>query len=167
MPKITIVVSAMAPVPAPPQTPPPANPPLGSQETFTDDLVLMRYNNRTPGNGPNDLPQNPQQRLAGTHSGTLTLLRIAGLGDRFYPSGTYVIQYVATYRFNNLPNTPLQKGQVTAQGLLLLDSTNNFTPLDTPNKFAITGGTDAYDEARGEVSELQNPTNDKELEILV
>jgi hypothetical protein len=61
----------------------------------------------------------------------------------------------------------LQKGQVTAQGLLLLDSTNNFTPLDTPNKFTITGGTDAYDEARGEVSELQNPTNDKELEILV
>jgi|RhiMethySRZTD1v2_1073278.scaffolds.fasta_scaffold110589_5 hypothetical protein len=165
MPKIKIVVSGVPPVPPPTPTPPPQNPPLGSQETFTDDLVLQQYNNRTPGNGPNDLPPNPAQRLAGTHSGTLTLLRIAGPGDRFYPPGTYVIQYVATYKFNNLPNTPLAAGQVTTHGVLLLDSNNNFAPLETPNKFAITGGTDAYDLARGEVSELQNPTNDKDLEI--
>ena len=113
MPKIKIVVSAMPPVPLPTPTPPPQNPPLGNQETFTDDLVLKQYNNRTPGNGPNDLPPNEADRLAGTHSGTLTLLRIAGPQDRFYTPLTFVIQYVATYNFNNLPNTPLAAGQVT------------------------------------------------------
>jgi hypothetical protein len=37
-----------------------------------------------------------------------------------------------------------------------------------PNKFAITGGTDAYAKARGEVIELPIPTrpiNDKELPV--
>jgi hypothetical protein len=44
-------------------------------------------------------------------------------------------------------------------------SLTDFVPLETPNKFAITGGTDAYDEAHGEIVELQNQTNDRELHI--
>jgi hypothetical protein len=55
---------------------------------------------------------------------------------------------VATYKFNDLRRTPLKKGQVTAPGLVLFRglSLTDFIPLETPNKFAITGGTDAYDE---------------------
>jgi hypothetical protein len=48
---------------------------------------------RTPGNGRNDLPQNAARRLAGTHSGSVTLLRIAGVNDRFYPAGGVVLVY--------------------------------------------------------------------------
>jgi hypothetical protein len=42
-------------------------------------------------------------------------------------------------------------------------SLTDFIPLETPNKFAITGGTDPYDEAHGEIVELQNSTNDRVL----
>ena len=131
---------------------------------FTDDLVLQRCDNRTPGSG---LPQNQQQRLAGTHSGTVALLRKAAAGDRFYQPRTYVLLYVAAEKFNDLRNTPLKKGQLTTHGLLLFlpDSSCSFTPLEIPNKFARTGRTDAYDRARGEVIELQNQTNDRELDI--
>jgi len=38
---------------------------------FSDDLVLERIDNKKPGNG---LPQSPQHRLAGTHSGFATTL---------------------------------------------------------------------------------------------
>ena len=162
--KIEILVGVMPPVGAIP-TQPPANPAVGDQEVFDDDLVLKRYNNRTPGNGPNDLPQDPAQRLAGTHSGTLTLLRIAKAGDRFYPQGALVIQYVATYRFKAVPNTPLQRGQVTTRGLVVLKS--NFDVFEPPVKFAITGGTDAYAMARGEVTEGLTGADDRLLEIEV
>jgi hypothetical protein len=110
--KIEILVGVMPPVGAIPSQPP-TNPAVGDQEVFDDDLVLTRYNNRTPGNGPNDLPQNPAQRQAGTHSGTLTLLRIAQANDRYFPQGAFLIQYQGTYRFKTLPNTPLAEGQVT------------------------------------------------------
>jgi hypothetical protein len=72
MPKIEILVGVMLPVGAI-QSQPPANPVVGGQHVFDDDLELKRYDNKTPGNRPNDLPQNPAQRLAGTHSGILTL----------------------------------------------------------------------------------------------
>ena len=68
----------------------------------------------TPGNGRNDLPQNAARRLGGTHSGSVTLLRITGANDRFYLAGSVVLEYEGTYRFNAVPNTPLKKGQVTA-----------------------------------------------------
>jgi hypothetical protein len=78
----------------------------------------------------------------------LTLLRKAQPGDGFYQPNTYVIQYLATYKFNDLPKTPLKKGQVTAQRLVLFRRLRltGFVPLETPSNFAITGGTDAYDE---------------------
>jgi hypothetical protein len=41
-----------------------------------------------------------------------------------------------------------------------LDSTNNFQSLDNPIRLAITGGTDAYMTARGQITEEDpNPTS--------
>jgi hypothetical protein len=79
--------------------------------------VLKQYNRKRPGRG---LPKKEEDRYAGIHSGTVSLLRIAGPGDRFYKPHdprTFVVQYVATYKFNDLRRTPLKKGEITAQGL--------------------------------------------------
>ena len=129
----------------------------GKRFAFSNDLVLERYDNKTPGHG---LPQNQQQRLAGTHSGFVTTLRIAAANDRFFPPGTEVFEYEGTYKFNTLPNTPLQKGQVTAKGIFAVDSNDNL--LDPPPNFAITGGTGPYARARGEIIE-GNPTAESRL----
>jgi hypothetical protein len=78
--------------------------------SFTEDVVLKQYNRKRPGHG---LPKKQEDRYAGVHSGTVTLLRDAGPGDRFYKLHTFVVQYVAT----NLRRTPLKKGEITAQGV--------------------------------------------------
>ena len=52
---------------------------------FSDDLVVERIDNKKPGNG---LPQSPQSRLAGTHSGFATILRVADANDKFFPEGS-------------------------------------------------------------------------------
>ena len=140
-------------------------PAVGDRATFSNDLRLDRYNNRTPGNGPNDLPQNDAQRRAGTHSGTVTILRIAAASDLFFPPGSFLLEYDATYKFNTLANTPLQRGQVTARGVFLTDS--NFNDLEQPNTFAITGGTGPYANARGEVVEGIPNVDDRLLKIEV
>jgi hypothetical protein len=161
--KIKIVVSVIEPIPAP--TPPsfPTPLPLGYQLFFTEDVVLKRYKKKRPGWG---LPKKDEDRYAGIHSGTLTLLRKTGPGDRFYKPGIFVWQYVATYKFNDLPKTPLKKGQITTHGLILVDTTiTPHTLLEKPNRYALTGGTDAYAKTRGEVIELHNATNDRELYI--
>ena len=49
---------------------------------FSDDLVLERIDNKKPGNG---LRESPQNRLAGTHSGFGTTLRAADANDKFFP----------------------------------------------------------------------------------
>jgi hypothetical protein len=72
---------------------------------------------------------------------------------------------VATYKFKTVPNTPLKKGQVTTRGLFLLD--NNFNAVETPIRFAITGGTDFYRKARGQVIEGVTAATDRLLEIEV
>jgi hypothetical protein len=78
--------------PASTQTPPPPDPPLGRQETFTDDLVLKQYNRKKPKHGlPKEEEEEEEDRLAGIHSGTLTLLRKAQPGDRFYQPNTYIL----------------------------------------------------------------------------
>jgi hypothetical protein len=159
--KIKIVVSVIKPIPPPPEPTHPAAPPVGYQVFFTEDVVLKRYKRKRPGFG---LPKKDEDRYAGIHSGTLTWLRIAQQGDRFFKPGIEVIQYVATYKFNDLPKTPLKKGQITTHGLILFDGTTH-TIFEKPNKYALTGGTDAYAKARGEVIELQNLTNDRELYI--
>jgi hypothetical protein len=122
----------------------------GKRFVFSNDFALVSING---------IPQSLQP--AGTHSGFLTTLRIAGTSDNFYPPGSYLIQYEGTYRFNAVPGTPLQKGQVTARGVLYLDS--SFSPLDQPTRFAITGGTDTYLTARGQITEPNQ--DDRELDI--
>jgi hypothetical protein len=71
----------------------------GHRFLFSNDLALERYDDSTPGSG---LPQDEDQRLAGTHSGFVTLLRVAGANDRFFPDGSDLWQYDATYKFNTL-----------------------------------------------------------------
>jgi hypothetical protein len=137
----------------------------GKYFSFTEDVVLEQYDGKRPGRG---LPKKVEDRYAGIHSGTVTLLRIAGTGDRFYKPRTLVVQYVATYKFNDLRGTPLKKGEITARGLNLLDGTS-LPPahLEKPNTYALTGGTDAYAETRGQVIELYNPQDERELYLRV
>jgi hypothetical protein len=165
MARIKIIVSVIDPIGSDRRHGPfPTTP--GASFSFTEDVVLKQYNRKRPGRG---LPKKEEDRYAGIHSGTVTLLRIAGPGDRFYKPHnprTFVVQYVATYKFNDLRRTPLKKGEITAQGLNLLDGTR-LPPdhLEKPNMFALTGGTDAYAKTRGEVIELYNCTDDRELYI--
>jgi hypothetical protein len=122
----------------------------GKRFVFTNNLRLDRYDDSTPGSG---LPQNPNQRRAGTHSGIVTILRINAPGDPFFPPGSVLFQYEATYKSNSLDDTPLQKGQVTAHGLFLVDNVEDFNILDPPVRFAITGGTGPYSTAHGTITE--------------
>jgi hypothetical protein len=158
MAKIKIVVSVINPIGSPSSNRP-IPPPVGDYFDFTEDVVLKRYKKKRPGHG---LPTHQADRLAGIHSGTVTLLRITGPGDRFYKPGIFVYQYVATYKFKNLAKTPLKKGQITGHGLAFFDSTTE-TLFELPIRYAITGGTDVYAKARGEILELHNATNDREL----
>ena len=125
--------------------------PLGAPRyrfVFSDDLVLERIDNKKPGNG---LPQSPENRLAGTHSGFATTLRVADANDRFFPEGSMLFQYEGTFLFDAVtPDVPtdLPKGQVIARGVALFDG--NFNPLK-PLTFAIVGGTGAYEGASGQV----------------
>jgi hypothetical protein len=128
----------------------------GHRFLFSNDLALERYDDSTPGSG---LPQDEDQRLAGTHSGFVTLLRVAGANDRFFPDGSDLWQYDATYKFNTLDDTPLQKGQVTARGVLLFQGEHRLEP---PVRFAITGGTGPYATAHGTITEGV-PTEDHRL----
>jgi hypothetical protein len=117
---------------------------------FSDDLVLERIDNNKPGNG---LPQSPENRLAGTHSGFATTIRVADANDKFFPDGGMLFQYEGTFMFDavtaDLP-TVLPKGQVIARGVAIFDK--NFEPLK-PLTFAIVGGTEAYDGASGQVTQ--------------
>jgi hypothetical protein len=122
----------------------------GKRFVFTNNLRLDRYDDSTPGSG---LPQDPNDRMAGTHSGVETLVRIAGPEDLFFSPGNVLLQYEATYKFNTLDDTPLQKGQVTAQGLFLVDNIEDFNALEPPIRFAITGGTGPYSTAHGTITE--------------
>jgi hypothetical protein len=80
----------------------------------------------------------------------VTLLRVAGANDRFFPDGSDLWLYDATYKFNTLDDTPLQKGQITARGVLLFQGENRLEP---PVRFAITGGTGPYATAHGTITE--------------
>jgi len=115
---------------------------------FSDDLVLERIDNMRPGNG---LPQSPLNRLAGTHSGFATTLRVADADDKFFPEGSMLLQYEGTFMFDAvIPDLPtaLPRGQVIARGVALFDG--NFDPLKRLT-FAIVGGTEAYEGASGQV----------------
>jgi hypothetical protein len=134
----------------------PSPPGPGHRFFFTENLLLRSYDG---------VAQNGQ--LAGSHSGFVTTLRIAQAGDQLYPQGSYLLQYEATYRFNTVPNTPLLRGQVIARGLLHgnLDNQGNLTPLDGPIMLAITGGTEAYFTARGQITERDPNIDNRLLDI--
>jgi hypothetical protein len=54
----------------------------------------------------------------------------------------------------------LQKGQVTARGLFLIDNVDDFNALEAPIRFAITGGTGPYATAHGTITEgIPDPEN--------
>jgi len=125
----------------------PDPPGQGHRFIFSDDLVLERYDDSTPGIG---LPLDPDERRAGTQSGFQTLVRVAATGDLFFPAGSELWHYEGTHSFNALDDTPLQKGQVTARGVALFDGEN---VVDPPVRFAITGGTGPCSTAHGTVTE--------------
>jgi hypothetical protein len=75
----------------------------GDQIFFSDDLVLERYDDSTPGSG---LPTDQSARLAGTQSRVLTLVRVAAGGDPFFSVDSRLFQFEGTYKFNALDGTP-------------------------------------------------------------
>jgi hypothetical protein len=123
---------------------------------FSNDLALERYDDSTPGSG---LPQDEDQRLAGTHSGFVTLLRVAGANDRFFRMAANSGSTTPRTSSTPLDDTPLQKGQITARGVLLFQGENRLEP---PVRFAITGGTGPYATAHGTITEGV-PTEDQRL----
>jgi hypothetical protein len=127
--------------------PGPPGPPR-SRFVLSDDLVLERIDNKKPGKG---LPESPQNRLASTHSGFATTLRVADANDQFFPEGSMLFQYEGTFTFDAvIPDLPtdLPRGQVIVRGVALFDG--NFDPLK-PLTFAIVGGTGAYEGTSGQV----------------
>jgi hypothetical protein len=98
---------------------------LGMQTAFWDDLLH------------DSAPLNPP-KILGEHSGSATLIRFEAGGEWF--------QYQATYRLDPTPG--VQEGQVTARGLVFFRE-GDF--VGGP-RVAITGGTDAYKNARGQVT---------------
>jgi hypothetical protein len=57
----------------------------GKRFVFTNNLRLDRYDDSTPGSG---LPVDPNDRLAGTHSGIVTIVRVVQAGDPLFPAGS-------------------------------------------------------------------------------
>jgi hypothetical protein len=131
---------------------------------FSDDLVLQRIDSKQPGNG---LPKSPQSRLAGTHSGFATTLRVADANDKFFPEGSMLLQYEGTFMFDavtaDLPSA-LPKGQVIVRGVALFDG--NFEPLKSLT-FAIVGGTGAYEGASGCVTQSESDSSIRTLNIVL
>jgi hypothetical protein len=121
----------------------------GHRFVFSEDFDLVSIDGRAA-----------QNQRAISHSGFVTTVRIAQPGDNLYPAGNYLMQYEGTYRFNavanavpaggGLPSISLEMGQITARGLLYTDPNRDPIP---PIRFAITGGTDFYRLARGEITE--------------
>ena len=131
---------------------------------FSDDLLLERIDDKKPGNG---LPQSPQGRLAGTHSGFATTLRVADANDKVFPEGSMLFQYEGTFLFDavtaDLP-TDLPRGQVIVRGVAIFDG--NFDPLK-PLTFAIVGGTEAYEGASGQVTQSGPDGSIRTLKIVL
>jgi hypothetical protein len=137
----------------------------GKQFVFSKNLVVLRIVDNsnhvyTPGHG---LPKKRKNRRVGTYSGLVTTLRVAQANDKFVVPGTELFQYESTYRFGALPNTPLHRGQITERGVVNLDSNLNTVE---PKTFAITGGTEAYAKARGQVSAPNETTATSKRRLL-
>jgi hypothetical protein len=131
----------------------------GKQFIFSDNLVLERYDDSTPGSG---LPDDINERRAGTR---ISDHRPSRCGGRSFSLSRRTAGWSneATYMFNTLDDTPLQKGQITAQGQFVLDQGGN--RLEEPSRFSITGGTGPYNSAHGKITEgfRRTPTEDDRL----
>jgi hypothetical protein len=116
---------------------------LGKRFGFSDELVLGSIKKDPTG------PKPP----AGTHSGSVTILRNVTAGDKYIPfpdgaTGTAeLLEYEATYAL--IAVAGVKEGQVTARGVFL-GQLGAVLP-GANKRFAITGGTEAYANARGEV----------------
>ena len=99
--------------------------------------------------GPGGLPPDEKDRRAGTQSGFVTTVRITDPTDPFVPGGNILLQYEGTYWLTAVAGTGLQEGQITARGVVLKKDAEN---VGIPT-FAITGGTKAYKNARGQIAE--------------
>jgi hypothetical protein len=154
-----IVLRSVANPPVPIQPVKPVGPGgPGHRFVFSEDFDLVSIDGRAAQN----------QRMI-SHSGFVTTVRIAQANDNLYPAGNYLMQYEGTYRFNAVPNAvpasgrlpsiSLEVGQVTARGLIYTGPNRDPIP---PIRFAITGGTDFYRLARGEITE-RNPDLDTRL----
>jgi hypothetical protein len=122
-----------------------------TERTEQQAIVDLAKNNR-PDLGDylvftNKLLQQGQQ--VGTNSGTCTVVRLKSSGGTLR-AVTY--QCVVTLS--------LRKGQITVQGLLTVPATDN--PSAT-TKVAITGGTNAYKTAHGEMTVIIRPQQDTKL----
>jgi hypothetical protein len=125
--KLTVVATPVfGAVPGPPGP--------GKRFVFSDDLVLEG-----------------QQAPAGTHSGVVTTLRHVDANNQYLsaPGGAAeLLQYEATFKLNAV--TGLQAGEITVRGAFFIRPTGQ--PFE-PAMFAITGGTGAYANARGQVTQ--------------
>ena len=124
----------------------------GFRTVFTDDLELVSIDGHSA-----------QKQPAGTHSGVVTTLTIVDKANSSLPKGSIVFQYEGTYLFNAVAATPpspmLAKGKVVARSVFVM---RNGQSLEAPTS-AIVGGTEAYKNAHGQVTE---PSKDrKQLDI--
>jgi hypothetical protein len=93
--------------------------------------------------------------LAGTHSGTLSLRRIAEADDGVLANEVRVIEYEATFVLNAVAydGQHLDAGQVTARGVWYGNKDHH--PVDAQGqpvnerRYAVTGGTGPYRVVRG------------------
>jgi hypothetical protein len=107
----------------------------GGRFFFHETLVLEAIDSKKPGRG---LPTDVAERLAGTHSGIGTTLRYVDAGP--------LVQAESTFKLNAVGGA-LQGGQITARGV---QHYRDGKPVGTPT-YAITGGTGAYANARGQL----------------
>jgi hypothetical protein len=115
----------------------------GGRFFFHETLVLEEIDGKTPGQG---LPTGEAERRAGTHSGIGTTLRYVDAGDPYFPGGGPLVQAESTFKLNAVGGA-LQGGQVTTRGV---QHYRDGKPVGTPT-YAITGGTGAYANARGQL----------------
>jgi hypothetical protein len=135
---VPVIVFRVITAPAPfgefvPTHGPPGRP--GGRFFFQETLVLEEIDGKKPGQG---LPTDEEDRLAGSHSGIGTTLR--------YVDGGPFVQAESTFKLNALSGA-LQGGHITTRGV---HHYRDGKPVGTPT-YAITGGTGAYANARGQL----------------
>jgi hypothetical protein len=70
----------------------------------SSSATILSSSVKTTARQESGLPQNEDQRLAGTHSGFVTLLRVAGANDRFFPDGSRLFEAIELLRSKKQPD---------------------------------------------------------------